>query len=69
MAEISRTYWRRHCGPDHDPAAVLRECYMAAGNRRAARRYWYPTGKGRIWVVNLATNALGWERDLTEDGD
>eukprot|EP00969_Alexandrium_andersonii_P099046 4369332-Alexandrium_andersonii.AAC.1 len=46
---------------------VLRACYMAAGNRRTARRH--TTGDGRAWIINLATNALGWERDLTEDGD
>eukprot|EP00969_Alexandrium_andersonii_P223983 9892335-Alexandrium_andersonii.AAC.1 len=40
---------------------------MAAGNRRAARRT--TSGEGREWVAALAGNVLGWERDLTEDGD
>eukprot|EP00969_Alexandrium_andersonii_P282467 12487718-Alexandrium_andersonii.AAC.1 len=46
---------------------VLRACYMAAGNRRAARQP--TTGDGRVWITNLASDVLGWERDLTEDGD
>eukprot|EP00969_Alexandrium_andersonii_P129005 5700898-Alexandrium_andersonii.AAC.1 len=40
---------------------------MAAGNRRSVRRT--NAGDGRAWVSTMATNALGWERDLTEDGD
>eukprot|EP00969_Alexandrium_andersonii_P165175 7300589-Alexandrium_andersonii.AAC.1 len=40
---------------------------MAAGNRRSARRT--TSSEGRAWVSALATDALGWERDLTEDGD
>eukprot|EP00969_Alexandrium_andersonii_P054544 2400927-Alexandrium_andersonii.AAC.1 len=40
---------------------------MAAGNRRVARQL--TTGDGRAWITNLAADVLGWERDLTEDGD
>eukprot|EP00969_Alexandrium_andersonii_P240708 10626197-Alexandrium_andersonii.AAC.1 len=46
---------------------VLHACYMAAGDRREARRL--TAGDGRAWTINLAANVLGWERDFADDGD
>eukprot|EP00969_Alexandrium_andersonii_P323808 14307501-Alexandrium_andersonii.AAC.1 len=64
---FSREYWRRYPGPDHDPAPILRMCYLAAGNRRTVRAA--ATADGGTWVLNLAADSLGWQRGLTEDGD